>query len=68
MQAPATGSLSVLLSGGPVANPPALLAGERMRELLSNATYDYDYVLVDAPPPQQVSDAMPLLGIGSTGS
>ncbi len=61
VQAPATGSLSVLVSGGPVANPPALLAGEGMRELLSNATSDYDYVLVDAPPPQQVSDAMPLL-------
>ncbi len=61
VQAPATGSLSVLVSGGPVANPPALLAREGMRELLANATSEYDYVLVDAPPPQQVSDAMPLL-------
>ncbi|HEV3322982.1 MAG TPA: Wzz/FepE/Etk N-terminal domain-containing protein [Solirubrobacteraceae bacterium] len=57
------GSVSVLLSGGHTANPPALLAGERMRGVLRAAAEDFDYVLIDAPPPLQVSDALPLLGL-----
>ncbi len=56
------GSVSVLLSGSHTANPPALLAGERMRGVLGSAAEDFDYVLIDAPPPLQVSDALPLLG------
>ncbi len=56
------GSVSVLLSGGHTTNPPALLAGERMRGVLRSAAEDFDYVLIDAPPPLQVSDALPLLG------
>ncbi|HXB65448.1 MAG TPA: Wzz/FepE/Etk N-terminal domain-containing protein [Solirubrobacteraceae bacterium] len=56
----ATGSLVALPGGGPAANPPALLAGAAMQELLGAATADFDYVLIDAPP-LQVSDAMPLL-------
>ncbi|HWX44910.1 MAG TPA: Wzz/FepE/Etk N-terminal domain-containing protein [Solirubrobacteraceae bacterium] len=60
-QARRTGSLSVLAGGGPVANPPALLASPAMQELLrATAAADYDYVLIDAPP-LQVSDAMSLL-------
>lgn len=55
------GSISVLLSGGEVANPPALLAGDGMRELLRSLADEYDYVLIDAPPPLEVSDVMPLL-------
>ena len=55
-------SVSVLLGGGHTANPPALLAGERMRDVLRSAAEDFDYVLIDAPPPLQVSDALPLLG------
>jgi Mrp family chromosome partitioning ATPase len=58
-----TGTLSVLLSGGPVDNPPALLARPAMSELLSSLAYDFDYVLIDAPPPLEVSDVMPLLNI-----
>jgi Mrp family chromosome partitioning ATPase len=57
------GSVSVLLSGGHTANPPALLAGERMRGVLRSAAEEFDYVLIDAPPPLQVSDALPLLGL-----
>lgn len=57
------GSLSVLVCGGEVANPPALLAGEEMRELLRTLADEYDYVLIDAPPPLEVSDVMPLLPI-----
>lgn len=58
-----TGSISVLVSGAEVANPPALLAGEGMRELLRSVAEDFDYVLIDAPPPLEVSDAMPLLAL-----
>lgn len=61
VQAREAGSLSVLVSGGPVANPPALLASQAMRELVRGGSADYDYVLIDAPPPLRVSDAMPLL-------
>jgi Mrp family chromosome partitioning ATPase len=57
------GSLSALVGGGTVANPPALLAGERMAELLRSLAEDFDYVLIDAPPPPEVSDAMPLLAL-----
>jgi succinoglycan biosynthesis transport protein ExoP len=60
-QARGTGSLSVLAGGGgPVANPPALLASAAMQEVLQAAAADFDHVLIDAPP-LLVSDAMPLL-------
>ncbi|HEY4428650.1 MAG TPA: CpsD/CapB family tyrosine-protein kinase [Solirubrobacteraceae bacterium] len=55
------GSLSALVGGGSVANPPALLSGERMAEMLRALAEEFDYVLIDAPPPPEVSDAMPLL-------
>jgi Mrp family chromosome partitioning ATPase/capsular polysaccharide biosynthesis protein len=55
------GSVSVLVGGGAVANPPALLASSAMKELLSSIGEDFDYVLIDAPPLLEVSDAMPLL-------
>jgi Mrp family chromosome partitioning ATPase/capsular polysaccharide biosynthesis protein len=57
------GSISVLLGGEQVANPPALLASDGMRELLRSVAEEYDYVLIDAPPPLEVSDAMPLLPV-----
>jgi Mrp family chromosome partitioning ATPase len=55
------GAVSVLVGEKGVPNPPVLLAGEPMRELLRTATEDYDRVLIDAPPPLEVSDVMPLL-------
>ncbi len=55
------GSVSVLVSGGEVANPPALLAGGAMAGLLHSVADDFDHVLIDAPPPLEVSDIMPLL-------
>jgi Mrp family chromosome partitioning ATPase/capsular polysaccharide biosynthesis protein len=55
------GSLSVLVGGVGVANPPALLARATMTDLLRSLADEYDYVLIDAPSPLEVSDAMPLL-------
>jgi Mrp family chromosome partitioning ATPase/capsular polysaccharide biosynthesis protein len=55
------GSVSVLLSGASVANPPALMAGEAMAGLLRSLAEQFDSVLIDAPPPLEVSDVVPLL-------
>ncbi len=57
------GSLSVLVGGTTVANPPALLARPAMPELLHSLCNEFDHVLIDAPPPLQVSDVLPLLKI-----
>jgi Mrp family chromosome partitioning ATPase/capsular polysaccharide biosynthesis protein len=61
VQADSVGSISVLLSGGEAANPPALLGSEAMARLLQSVSEDHDYVLIDVPPPLEVSDAVPLL-------
>jgi polysaccharide biosynthesis transport protein len=58
-----TGALSLLLGETGVPNPPALLAEPAMPELVRAAAEEYDYVLIDAPPPLMVSDAMALLKI-----
>jgi Mrp family chromosome partitioning ATPase/capsular polysaccharide biosynthesis protein len=58
----AGGSASVLV-GGVADNPSLLLSGAGMADTLSAVARDYDYVLVDAPPPLEVSDAMALLGL-----
>jgi tyrosine-protein kinase len=55
------GSLFLLAGGGSVANPPALLGHPAMAELLHSVAEDFDYVLIDAPSPLEVSDVMPLL-------
>ena len=41
------GSVSVLPSGGAVANPPALLAGRAMPMLLNSLGEEFDYVLIE---------------------
>lgn len=56
------GSVSVLVGATQVADPPALLARPEMTELPRALADDFDYVLIDAPPPLQVSDVIPLLG------
>jgi len=58
-----TGSVSVLVGGTGVANPPALLSRPETNELVRSLAEDYDHVLIDAPSPLQVSDVMPLLAI-----
>ena len=57
----AAGSVSVLVGAVGVPNPPALLGRPAMLELPRTLAEDYDYVLLDAPGPLQVSDVMPLL-------
>jgi receptor protein-tyrosine kinase len=52
----------VLTSGSPAPNPPALLGSPAMGELLRSLTEENDCVLIDAPPPVEVTDCMPLLG------
>ncbi|HUA74440.1 MAG TPA: Wzz/FepE/Etk N-terminal domain-containing protein [Solirubrobacteraceae bacterium] len=55
------GSLFLLSGGAPVSNPPALLGHEAMAELLRSLSDEFNYVLIDAPSPLVVSDAIPLL-------
>ncbi len=59
----AVGTLSVLVSGKPVPNPPALLASPMASELLASTSQDSDSVLVDSSPPLEVSDVLALLGV-----
>lgn len=59
----AAGSISLLAGGEGVTNPPALLAGPAMPALLRSAMEEFDYVLIDAPPPLAVSDVLPLMGM-----
>lgn len=63
VRSPTVGSLSLLAGGATVPNPPALLASEAMTSLLRSVAEDFDYVLIDAPSPLEVSDVMPLLNM-----
>jgi Mrp family chromosome partitioning ATPase len=58
-----TGSVSVLAGATMVANPPALLARPAMAELSRTLRDSFDHVLIDAPPPLQVSDVIPLMAM-----
>ncbi len=55
------GSVSVLASETPATNAPAVIANRAVPELLRTLTDDFDCVLIDAPSPLEVSDAMGLL-------
>jgi Mrp family chromosome partitioning ATPase/capsular polysaccharide biosynthesis protein len=61
--APTAGTLSVLVGGAGVPNPPALLASRAMTGLLRSLAEEFDYTLIDAPSPLLVSDVMPLLPV-----
>ncbi len=63
VEAPVTGSASVLTAGTAASNPAALLAGPAMSELLRSLAEEFDYVLIDASGPLEVSDVMPLLRV-----
>ena len=49
-------NLDVMLSGDVPPNPSELLSSEQMLDLVEEASKLYDYVLVDAPPVNLVSD------------
>ncbi len=50
-------ALDVIDSGAMPSNPADLLAGPRMRELVSEQRKIYDYIIIDSPPLLLVSDA-----------
>lgn len=50
-------NLDVLFSGDVPPNPSELLGSEKMRELVATMSEKYDYILVDTPPVNVVSDA-----------
>ena len=57
------GSLFVLTGDRSVPNPPALLAGDAIRDLLGSLAEEFDFVLIDVPSPLELSDAIPLMGM-----
>lgn len=56
-----SGQLSILTSGSLPPNPPAVLAAERIWEVLGELKRDHDVVLVDSAPLLAVSDTLPLI-------
>jgi Mrp family chromosome partitioning ATPase/capsular polysaccharide biosynthesis protein len=55
------GAVALLAGSTGVANPPALLSRPAMADLPRSLAEEFEYVLLDAPSPLQVSDVMPLL-------
>lgn len=56
-----SGQIALLTSGQSPANPPAVLASVRVRDLIAEIAASHDLVLIDSPPILAVSDAIPLL-------
>ena len=50
-------NLTVITSGSKVPNPSELLASEVMNIFLQEARENFDYVVIDTPPVQLVTDA-----------
>jgi Mrp family chromosome partitioning ATPase len=65
VDAPGGGSLIVVPAGGPPPNPSALLASQRMREVLAELELLGDLVVIDTAAALAVSDALPLLQAAS---
>ena len=57
----AESGVTLLLAGAPPANPPAVLASQRIVEILDELCDRYDIVLIDSAPLLAVSDTVPLL-------
>jgi capsular exopolysaccharide synthesis family protein len=55
------GQFCVMLAGGTPPNPADLLASPEMIELLDDVEGGFDLVILDAPPPSLVADAIPLI-------
>ena len=56
-------NLSVICSGSIPPNPAEILASEPMVDFLDEIERDYDYIILDTPPVNVVSDALPLAKI-----
>ncbi len=54
-------NLDVLTAGMKVPNPAEILAGEAMQNLLETLSQCYDYIIIDTPPVNMVSDAYPVI-------
>ncbi|MBQ7741040.1 MAG: CpsD/CapB family tyrosine-protein kinase [Eubacterium sp.] len=54
-------NLSVICSGTIPPNPAELLGSEPMEDFLKEVERDYDYIIIDTPPINIVSDALPLI-------
>lgn len=50
-------NLDVILSGAVPPNPSELLSSPRMQELIESLSAKYDYVIIDSPPVNVVTDA-----------
>ena len=50
-------NLDILFSGEVPPNPSEILSGERMQALIETCAEEYDYILVDTPPVNVVTDA-----------
>lgn len=54
-------NLSVVCSGSIPPNPAELLGSDYMTEFIQDASKDFDYIIIDTPPINIVSDALPLI-------
>ena len=55
-------NLDVVLAGGAQLNPAALMNSPKMKDFLDKCSEIYDYVILDVPPLNDVSDALLLIG------
>ncbi len=53
-------NLDVLCAGDRVANPAEMVTSEAMMQMLDQLSKVYDYIFIDTPPLNVVSDALPL--------
>ncbi len=58
-------NLYVLTLGTLAPNPAELLAGVQMEELLKTLEVEYDYIIIDTPPVNVVSDALSLVKLAN---
>ncbi len=55
--------LTVLSAGGQSVNPTKLMGSQRMKNLLDLCNENFDYVIIDTPPVNVISDALLLNGL-----
>ena len=54
-------NLSLICAGNIPPNPAELLGSDFMKEFLNSVSKDFDYIIIDTPPLNVVSDALPLI-------